>query len=52
MPLMQETILLHLNVHFDFVNNMVNNLLIIVGIRWINFSLETFKSFSNVVAKI
>ena len=49
---MQETILLYLNVHFDFVNNMENNLLIIVGIRWINFSLETLKPFSNVIAKI
>ena len=49
---MQETILLHLNIHFDFVNNMENNLLIIVGIRWINFSLETLKPFSNVIAKI
>ena len=42
---MQETILLHSNVQFDFVNIMVNSLLIIVGIQWINFSLETSNLF-------
>ena len=42
---MQETIVLHSNVHFDFVNIVVNNLSIIAGIRWVKLSLETLKPF-------